>query len=103
MQNNAQNNDLQQIITQALDELKREQGEKFDPDRVNLAELARRTTGKTPQRPGQTDADSFCTVCRSVQGLQGPQNQVAPPPQGAPAPPASPHPPLSPPIPCREC
>ena len=35
MQNNAQNNDLQEIITQALDELKREQGEKFDPDKVN--------------------------------------------------------------------
>ena len=43
MQNNAQSNDLQKIITQALDELKREQGKKFDLSKVNLAELARRT------------------------------------------------------------
>ena len=34
MQNNAQSNDLQKIITQALDELKREQGKKFDLSKV---------------------------------------------------------------------
>ena len=36
-------NDLQSIITQALEQMKREQGENFDPSRVNLAELERRT------------------------------------------------------------
>lgn len=43
MQNNSNNNDLQEIITHALEELKREQGKQFDIERVNLAELARRT------------------------------------------------------------
>ena len=36
-------NDLQTIITQALEQMKREQGENFDPSHVNLAELERRT------------------------------------------------------------
>ena len=32
MQNNAQNNDLQEIISQALEELKKEEGDRFDLD-----------------------------------------------------------------------
>ena len=36
-------NDLTEIIAHALDEMKREKGEKFNPDKVNLAELERRT------------------------------------------------------------
>ena len=36
-------NDLTEIIAQTLSEMKMEQGEKFDPDKVNLAELERRT------------------------------------------------------------
>lgn len=36
-------NDLTDIIAQTLSEMKREQGEKFNPDKVNLAELERRT------------------------------------------------------------
>ena len=36
-------NDLQNILTQALNELKDELGEKFNIDKVNLAELERRT------------------------------------------------------------
>lgn len=36
-------NDLQTIITQALEQLKSEQGEKFDLLHINLAELERRT------------------------------------------------------------
>lgn len=36
-------NDLTEIITQTLNEMKKEQGEKFDLDKVNLAELERRT------------------------------------------------------------
>lgn len=36
-------NDLTEIIAQTLFEMKMEQGEKFNPDKVNLAELERRT------------------------------------------------------------
>lgn len=36
-------NDLQEILTQALEQMKMEQGEKFDLSTVNLAELSRRT------------------------------------------------------------
>lgn len=36
-------NDLTEIIAHALNEMKREKGEKFNPDKVNLAELERRT------------------------------------------------------------
>lgn len=36
-------NDLQEILTQTLNELKTELGEKFDVNKVNLAELERRT------------------------------------------------------------
>lgn len=34
-------NDLTEIIAHALNEMKREMGEKFNPDKVNLAELER--------------------------------------------------------------
>ena len=36
-------NDLTEIITQAINEIKLELGEKFNPDKINLAELERRT------------------------------------------------------------
>ena len=36
-------NDLQSILSQAIAELKQEQGDKFDPAKINLAELERRT------------------------------------------------------------
>jgi hypothetical protein len=36
-------NDLTEITAHALNEMKREMGEKFNPDKVNLAELERRT------------------------------------------------------------
>lgn len=36
-------NDLTEILTQALNELKSEQGEKFRLEKINLAELERRT------------------------------------------------------------
>ena len=38
-----QSNDLQSIITQAIDDMKVEYGTHFDPDHINLAELGRRT------------------------------------------------------------
>lgn len=36
-------NDLTEIIAHALNEMKKENGEKFNPDKVNLAELERST------------------------------------------------------------
>lgn len=36
-------NDLKRTITQALDEMKKEQGDTFDLKDINLAELERRT------------------------------------------------------------
>lgn len=36
-------NDLQGILTQAIEEMKAELGDKFDPQKINLAELHRRT------------------------------------------------------------
>ena len=36
-------NDLQSIITQAIEELKSEQADRFDIKKINLAELERRT------------------------------------------------------------
>ena len=36
-------NDLQSILSQAIAELKQEQGDKFDPAKIKLAELERRT------------------------------------------------------------
>ena len=36
-------NDLTEIITQTLNEMKKELGDKFDIDKINLAELERRT------------------------------------------------------------
>jgi len=43
MNENNQHNDLQEILTHALNELKTESGEKFDVSKINLAELERRT------------------------------------------------------------
>jgi len=40
---NKQNNDLTEIITETLNEMKRELGDQFDLDRINLAEFERRT------------------------------------------------------------
>ena len=41
--NEDERNSLQEIITQALEQMKQEQGKDFDLSRVNLAELSRRT------------------------------------------------------------
>lgn len=51
-------NDLQKILTQALDEMKAEQGESFDLAKVNLAELERRT-GITRSRLRRYKEDGF--------------------------------------------
>lgn len=36
-------NDLQEILSQTLNDLKNESGDKFDINKVNLAEMERRT------------------------------------------------------------
>ena len=41
--NENNSNDLQSIITQAIEEMKSEQGSTFDLNKINLAELGRRT------------------------------------------------------------
>lgn len=51
-------NDLTEIITQTLNEMKKEQGEKFDLNKINLAELERRT-GITRARLRRLKANGF--------------------------------------------
>ena len=41
--NENKSNDLQSIITQVIEEMKSEQGDKFDLNKINLAEMERRT------------------------------------------------------------
>jgi len=41
--NENNSNDLQSIITQVIEEMKSEQGDKFDMNKINLAEMERRT------------------------------------------------------------
>ena len=43
MHNRTNSNDLQEIVTQALEEIKEFQGKNFDINKVNLAEMARKT------------------------------------------------------------
>ena len=43
MNKDYKSNDPQTILTQAIDQMKMELGDKFDPEKINLAELERRT------------------------------------------------------------
>lgn len=43
MHNRTNSNDLQEIVTQALEEIKESQGKNFDINKVNLAEMAHKT------------------------------------------------------------
>ena len=43
MNRRTNSNDLQEIVTQALAEMKQVQGENFSLEKINLAELERRT------------------------------------------------------------
>ena len=51
-------NDLQEILSQAISQMKVEQGEKFDLQHINLAELERRT-GITRAKLRRYKADGF--------------------------------------------
>ena len=56
--NDEKRNDLQITLTQALEEIKAEQGENFDLQRVNLADLERRT-GISRKRLRKLKSDGF--------------------------------------------
>src|SRR5699024_12204171 len=58
MHEDATCNDLQKIITQAINEIKQEQGENFKLDKINLAELERRT-GISRSRLRQLKENNF--------------------------------------------
>ena len=45
-------NDLQDILSQAIEQMKIEQAEKFDLQKINLAELERRTGITREESPG---------------------------------------------------
>ena len=51
-------NDLQEILTQAIEQMKIEQAEKFDLQKINLAELERRT-GITRAKLRRLKANGF--------------------------------------------
>lgn len=61
--NENNSNDLQIIITQVIEEMKSEQGDKFDPNKINLAEMGRRIglTRAQLRRIKQTDSLLFHT------------------------------------------
>ena len=74
-------NDSSMIIAQALDEMKKELGSKFDPDKINLAELERRTgisraklrriksNGFTEKPNGNTGRSRQSTVISGYSGV----------------------------------
>lgn len=43
MNKTTNSNDLQEILSHAIKQMKQELGDKFDPEHINLAELERRT------------------------------------------------------------
>lgn len=55
---NQERNDLQDIITQALNDMKAEQGMSFNLEKVNLAELERRT-GLSRKKLRRIKSDGF--------------------------------------------
>lgn len=61
------NNDLIEIITQTLNELKNELGEDFDISKVNLAELERRT-GISRARLRKLKNDGFVVLPHASKG-----------------------------------
>lgn len=66
------NNDLTEIITQTLDKLKIELGENFDPSKINLAELERRT-GISRARLRKIKKDGFVVRPHASKGRNAKQ------------------------------
>lgn len=73
---NKQHNDLTEIITQALGEIKSELGDQFDLEKVNLAELERRT-GITRARLRRIKANGFVVRPHALTGKTAPHTVVA--------------------------
>ena len=65
--NENNSNDLQTIITQVIEEMKSEQGGKFDPNKINLAEMGRRT-GLTRVQLRRIKANGFLVVPHALTG-----------------------------------
>ena len=65
--NENNSNDLQTIITQVIEEMKSEQRDKFDPNRINLAEMGRRT-GLTRAQLRRIKANGFLVVPHALTG-----------------------------------
>ena len=57
--NENKSNDLQSIITQVIEEMKSEQGDKFDLNKINLAEMERRTASPGPSYAELNQMDSL--------------------------------------------
>lgn len=69
-------NDLQEIVTQSLNEIKEELGDKFDINKVNLAELERRT-GLTRAKLRKLKQDSFIVKPHGLKGKTSNNNVIA--------------------------
>ena len=65
MHEDATCNDLQEIITQAINEIKQEQGENFSLAKINLAELERRT-GLSRSRLRRLKENNFIVILSLV-------------------------------------
>lgn len=64
---NKKDNDLTEIISHALDEMKHDFGEKFNPDHINLAELQRRT-GISRSKPRRISKTGFIDKPHALTG-----------------------------------
>ena len=64
---NEERNDLQKMITQALEEIKEAEGEKFDLDKINLA-LVSRKTGLSRSRLRRIKANGFIVPEHGLKG-----------------------------------
>lgn len=65
--NENNSNDLQTIITQVIEEMKSEQGDKFDISKINLAELERRT-GLTRAQLRRLKRNGFQVIPHALTG-----------------------------------
>ena len=65
--NENKSNDLQSIITQVIEEMKSEQGDKFDLNKINLAEMERRT-GLTRAQLRRIKSNGFVIAPHALTG-----------------------------------
>lgn len=65
--NENKSNDLQTIITQVIEEMKSEQGDKFDLNKINLAEMERRT-GLSRAQLRRIKANKFTITSHALKG-----------------------------------